>query len=89
MGFRAWGLGFGVRGLGFEVWVWGSGFEVRGLGLSLGFVDSFSRCRILGFGLRVLGCGVRGLGVGNVGIRTTFKGWPSRSSSVSAWFAFM
>ena len=85
MGFRAWGLGFGIRGLGFEVWVWGSGFEVRGLGLSLGFVDSFSRCRILGFGLRVLGCGVRGLGVGNVGFRTTFKAVGVWGSWLGVW----
>ena len=29
LGFRVWGLGFGVRGLGF--WVWGLGFGVSGL----------------------------------------------------------
>ena len=28
LGFRVWGLGFGVQGLGFRVWDWGMAFRV-------------------------------------------------------------
>ena len=49
LGFRVWGLGFGVWGLGFRVCglgfrVWGLGFRVGGLGF-----------RAWGLGLRVGG----------------------------------
>ena len=63
MGFRAWGLGFGVQGLRFGPW--GFGFGVRGLGfgwscgstcwrLDLGCL----RSRFKGFRFRVLGLGI-------------------------------
>ena len=41
MGFRVWGVGFGVQGLGFGVWGSGSGFQ------GLGF-------RVWGSGFKVM-----------------------------------
>ena len=57
MGFRVWGFGFGVWGLGVGfrvwgwVWVWGLGFGVLGLG----FRVEDSKYRVLDVGSRVMG----------------------------------
>ena len=48
LGFRAWGLGFGVEGLGFRVWAKGLGvrglvvweFKISNFGFSAGFGES-------------------------------------------------
>jgi len=57
LGFRVWGLGFGVQGSGFRVW--GSGFGVQGLGFRV-WGSGFG---VQGLGFRVWGSrfGVQGL----------------------------
>ena len=64
IGFRVWGLGFGVLDFGF--WVRGLGFEVWGLGFgvkSSGFIIKGFELRVYGLGL-ILGLGFRGQGYG-------------------------
>ena len=73
MGFRVWGLGFGV--LGFRVWglgviglfrirVLGLGFEVWGLGFGVRVWGSGFRVRALGFWVRLWGSGFQVWGFG-------------------------
>ena len=50
MGFRIWGLGFGIKGLGFRIW--GLGLGIKGLGFRIWGLGFAVEWRISGSILR-------------------------------------
>jgi len=81
LGFRVWGLRFGVWGLGLRVrglefGGWGSGFEIRGSGF-----------RVWGMWFRVWGLGFRGSGSCSDSLKCSTSASPAER--IPSWQVFI